>query len=124
MWQGVVSAAVAVTLITIWRSPVRYALKAAALALGTLLTTPYLFMYDMMVLAIPVAWLVRLGLAHGFRAYELPMLAVASAFVLIFIVSGIPLGFAASLIVGMLVLCRAGPWWRQSPGLRFAAAAT
>ena len=36
-------------------------LKAAALAVGTLLTTPYLFMYDMMVLAIPVAFLVRMG---------------------------------------------------------------
>jgi arabinofuranan 3-O-arabinosyltransferase len=124
IFHWVLSAVVAVTLITIWRSPVRYALKAAALALGTLLTTPYLFMYDMMVLAIPVAWLVRLGLAHGFRAYELPMLAVAGTFVLVFIVSGIPLGFAASLIVGALVLCRAGPWWRQAPGLRLAAAAT
>ena len=54
-----------------------YTLKAAALAAGTLLTTPYLFMYDMMVLAIPIAFLVRIGLKTGFRAYELPALARA-----------------------------------------------
>ena len=57
-----------------WRSRVPYTLKAAALAAGTLLTTPYLFMYDMMVLAVPVAFLVRIGLKTGFRAYELPAL--------------------------------------------------
>lgn len=34
------------------RSRVPYALKAAALAAGTLLATPYLAIYDMMVLAI------------------------------------------------------------------------
>ena len=44
-----------------------YPLKAAALAAGALLITPYLFIYDMMVLAIPVAFLVRIGLEQGFR---------------------------------------------------------
>ena len=67
--QWIVTAAVAVVLVPMWRSRnVRYSLKAASLAIGTMLITPYLFMYDMMVLAIPVAFLVRLGLASGFRA--------------------------------------------------------
>ena len=60
-----------------WRSRISYSLKAAALAIGTLLITPYLFMYDMMVLAIPVAFLVRIGLQSGFRPYELPALGCA-----------------------------------------------
>ena len=60
-----------------WRSRISYSLKAAALATGTLLITPYLFMYDMMVLAIPVAFLVRIGLKTGFRPYELPALGCA-----------------------------------------------
>ncbi|WP_407176828.1 glycosyltransferase family 87 protein [Bradyrhizobium sp. STM 3562] len=123
-FQWILTAAVAVTLATIWRSSARYSLKAAALAVGALLTTPYLFMYDMVVLAIPIAWLVRLGLAHGFRAYELSALAVAMAFVLIFIFSGLPLGFATNVIVGALVLRRAGPWWRQASEARLAAPAT
>jgi arabinofuranan 3-O-arabinosyltransferase len=115
IFQWVLTAAVAATLIALWRSHIRYSLKAAALAVGALLTTPYLFMYDMMVLAIPVAYLVRLGLAGGFRAYELPTLGVALILIMIFIFSGIPLGFAATVTVGVLILRRAGPWWRHAP---------
>ena len=75
-FQWVLTASVATVLVLMWRSRVPYTLKAAALAVGTLLTTPYLFMYDMMVLAIPVAFLVRTGLKSGFRPYELPALAL------------------------------------------------
>ena len=92
-----------------------YTIKAAALAVGTLLSTPYLYMYDMMVLAIPVAFLVRIGLKSGFRAYELPALGSAMALILTFIFAGIPVGLGATLIVGGLVLRRAGPWWRREP---------
>ena len=80
-FQWVLTASVAVVLALMWRSRVPYTLKAAALAAGTLLTTPYLFMYDMMVLAIAVAFLVRIGLKTGFRGYELP--ALGGALVLI-----------------------------------------
>ena len=116
---------VAVTLVSLWRSRVRYALKAAALAAGTLLTTPYLFMYDVMVLAIPVAWLVRIGLAGGFRSYELPALGCALVLLISFLFLGVPVGLAATLIVAGLVLGRAGPWWRSqvaSPSLTPACA--
>src|SRR4029077_3103629 len=114
-FQWILTAAVATTLVAIWRSNVRYSLKAAALAAGTLLTTPYLFMYDMMVLAIPVAWLVRIGLARGFRSYELPALGCAFALITSFMFFGEPVGLAATLIVGSLILGRAGPWWRRAP---------
>jgi hypothetical protein len=100
-------------LVLMWRSRVRYSMKAAALATGTLLTTPYLFMYDMMVLAIPVAFLVRIGLAEGFRRYELGGLACAAALIVGFIFCGAPLGLGATLIVGALILRRAGPWRRE-----------
>jgi arabinofuranan 3-O-arabinosyltransferase len=80
-----------------------------------LLTTPYLFMYDMMVLAIPVAFLVRIGLKNGFRAYELPALGCALALFLTFTFTGLPVGLGITLIVGSLVLRRAGPWWRREP---------
>ena len=104
--QWILSAAVATTLVVLWRSKVRYSLKAAALAAGTLLTTPYLFMYDMVVLAIPVAWLVRVGLARGFHSYELPALACAAALVFGFIFTGVPLGLSATLIVAGLIGAR------------------
>jgi hypothetical protein len=116
IFQWVLTAAVATTLVVMWRSKVRYSLKAAALALGTLLTTPYLFMYDMMVLAIPIAYVVRLGLARGFRPFELPALGCTAALILVFILCGIPVGFVAIVIVGTLILGRAGPWWRRAAG--------
>jgi arabinofuranan 3-O-arabinosyltransferase len=115
IFQWVLTATVATTLVAMWRSNLRYSLKAAALAVGTLLTTPYLFMYDVMVLAIPIAYLMRLGLASGFRSYELPALGFAAALIVIFIFFGIPVGFIATLTVGGLVLGRAGSWWRRAP---------
>jgi hypothetical protein len=110
--QWTMTAAVATTVVMIWRSNVRYSLKAASLAVGALLATPYLFLYDMMVLAIPVGYLVRLGLAHGFRSYEVPALGLALGLILVFMFTGLPVGLGATLIVGTLVLRRAGPWWR------------
>ena len=114
-FQWVLTASVAVVLALMWRSRIPYTLKAAALAVGTLLTTPYLFMYDMMVLAVPVAFLVRIGLRSGFRPYELPLLGCALALILSFVFYGQPIGFFVTLIVVSLILRRAGPWWRRQP---------
>jgi glycosyl transferase family 87 len=122
-FQWVLTASVAVVLVLMWRSRVKYSVKAAALAAGTLLTTPYLFMYDMMVLAIPVAFLVRIGLKSGFRAYELPALGCALALFLTFTFTGVPVGLGITLIVGSLVLRRAGPWWRREPAPSLMASA-
>jgi Glycosyltransferase family 87 len=121
-FHWVLTASVATCLVVMWRSRISYALKAAALAAGTLLTTPYLFMYDMMVLAIPVAFLIRIGLARGFRPYELPALGCALALIVGFVFTGEPLGLGATLIVAGLVLRRAGSWWRREPAPSMAAA--
>jgi 1,4-dihydroxy-2-naphthoate octaprenyltransferase len=98
-------------------------LKAAALATGAVLITPYLFMYDMMVLAVPVAFLVRIGLASGFRRYELAALACAVALIISFIFLMAPVGLGATLIVATLIVRRAGPFWRRAraPSLMSAA---
>jgi arabinofuranan 3-O-arabinosyltransferase len=112
--QWIMTGAVTTTLVALWRSKARYSLKAAALAAGTLLTTPYLFMYDVMVLAIPVAFLIRIGLARGFLPYELPGLGVALVLLMSFMFFGQPVGLAATLVVGGLILRRAGPWWREA----------
>src|SRR5882757_2859091 len=115
IFQWIMSGTVAIVLALMWRSKLRYSLKAAALATGTLLITPYLFMYDMMVLAVPVALLVRIGLKSGFRAYELPALACGLVLLLSFIPLVAPVGLGASLIMAALIARRAGPWWRRHP---------
>ena len=121
-FQWVLTASVAVVLALMWRSRVPYTMKAAALAAGTLLTTPYLFMYDMMVLAIPTAFLVRVGLKSGFHTYELPALGAALVLIACYMFTGSPTGLGATLIVSGLVLARAGSWWRREPTPALVAA--
>ena len=113
IFQGILTAFVAVVLTVMWRSRISYPLKAAAFAAGTLLITPYLFMYDMMVLAIAVAFLVRIGLKSGFLRYEPSALACALALMFSFSFVGLPVGLGATLIVAGLILRRAGPWWQR-----------
>jgi arabinofuranan 3-O-arabinosyltransferase len=109
-FQWGMTATVAVVLTLMWRSRISYSLKAAALATGTLMITPYLFMYDMTVLAIPVAFLIRIGLRSGFRPYELPALGCAVALIVSFILLGAPVGLGATLIVAGLIAGRCGLW--------------
>jgi arabinofuranan 3-O-arabinosyltransferase len=124
MFQWALSAAVAVVLVVMWRSRISYSLKAAALATGTLLITPYLFMYDIMVLAIAVGFLVRIGLRTGFLPYELPALGCAAALIFCFIGLGAPLGLGSTVIVASLIMRRAAPWRRETvPSLASVASA-
>jgi hypothetical protein len=99
-------AAVVVVLVPLWRSTVRYELKAAALAVGALLTTPYLFLYDVMVLAIAVGFLARIGLSEGFQRHEFPMLGIAAALLIAYPLLGAPTGFGATLLVAALIAMR------------------
>ena len=109
-FQWVLTTAVSATLVMLWRSRERYEYKAAALATGTLLVTPYLFLYDVMVLAIAAGFIVRVGLAEGFARYELPGLGLASALLIVFPAVGAPTGFAATLVVAALIARRCGLW--------------
>ena len=90
--------------------------QAASLLAGTLLVTPYLFLYDLMVLAVAVAFLVRVGLVEGFERHELPALALVAVLLMIYPLLGAPTGFAATLIVAALIGHRIGPWWREAGG--------
>jgi len=123
VFQWILSGTVAVLLALMWRSRISYPLKAAALAAGTLLTTPYLFLYDVMVLAIAMAFLVRVGLRQGFAHYELPALGLAAAFLMFYPLVGAPTGFAATLIVSGLIAGRCG-LWRHSVALQPRCAAS
>ncbi|MBI3701858.1 MAG: DUF2029 domain-containing protein [Afipia sp.] len=107
---------VAVGLVLLWRSKASFELKAAALATGTLLATPYLYLYDMVVLAIPMCLLVRMGLAQGFRSHELPALGTATALLVSFQFVVAPVGFAATLIVACLIGRRALALWNKRDG--------
>jgi hypothetical protein len=112
--QSLLTASAAVAVALMWRSHVPYAVKAAALAAATLLATPYVAIYDLTVLAIPVGFLARLGLRTGFRRYEIPALGATLVLIACYFTST-PTGLGATLIVAILILRRANSWWRRTP---------
>jgi arabinofuranan 3-O-arabinosyltransferase len=106
--QGILSLLLAVGLAWLWKSRVDFELKAAALAAGALLATPYLFMYDLVVLAVAVAFLLRLALAREFLSrIEIAALAAAGALILIYPYVKTHVGLAAVVIVMVLIVHRA-----------------
>jgi len=115
LFQWIMSGAVAIVLAIMWRSrKLSYPLKAAGLAAGALLITPYLFLYDLMVLAIAVAFLVRVGLEEGFARHELPALGLVVALLMIYPLLGAPTGFGATLVVTALIGWRLCAGWREA----------
>jgi arabinofuranan 3-O-arabinosyltransferase len=117
--QGIVSLVLAVGLAWLWKSRAAFELKAAALAAGALLATPYLFMYDLVVLAVAVAFLLRLALAREFLSrIEIAALAAAGALILIYPYVKTQVGLAAVVIVMILVMHRAFAEARSAPTTR------
>ena len=117
--QGIVSLALAVGLAWLWKSRAAFELKAAALAAGALLATPYLFMYDLVVLAVAVAFLLRLALAREFLSrIEIAALAAAGVLILIYPYVKTQVGLAAVVIVMILVMHRAFAQARSASATR------
>jgi alpha-1,2-mannosyltransferase len=85
MWGGPVTLAYAlhaavvlvlcVVLVRLWRSDRPYRLKAGALILASVLSTPYALDYDMMALAPAIAFLALDGLQRGFGPWQKTALA-------------------------------------------------
>jgi len=101
--QGILIVCFACVVAWVWRSPVRYEIKAATLATSALLATPYLFVYDLVVLAIPMAFLLQMGLREGFLRWELAGLAAAALLVLAAPITAVPTGLMAVLIVAVTI---------------------
>jgi hypothetical protein len=68
-------AAMAAWVCVAWSGRQPFAIKAAVLSAGAMIAAPYVFLYDMMLLAVPIAFLLRDAKERGFLPGEL----VASA---------------------------------------------
>jgi hypothetical protein len=108
--QGALALFLAASIAWLWHSDAAFELKAAALALGSLLATPYVLDYDLVVLAVAIAFFARHGLARGFRDYEISLLAAAWLVPLLSRgvagATGIPLGLMVMLTFYGFVLRR------------------
>jgi len=105
--QGLLIAGATAALVALNRRRIDGDIKAAALAVAALLATPYLYIYDFPVLAIALAFMMRIGLRHGFLRGELAAVALACALVLAFPFLAVPTGFAALLIIAAAIGRRA-----------------
>jgi hypothetical protein len=116
----------AASLAWLWRSNAASELKAAGLATGSLLATPYVLDYDLVVLAVAIAFFVRHGLNRGFRDFEISLLAAAWIAPLlsraIAGATGIPLGLLVMLALYVFTLRRALRDGATAGGRRLAQA--
>jgi arabinofuranan 3-O-arabinosyltransferase len=98
--QGCAAAGVAVIVWLVWRSPTRYALKAALLSGATLIATPYAWAHDLTVIAIPVAFLARDQIECGLlRGEQTTMLALFGAALAILVSGGWALPFPLGPVI-------------------------
>jgi hypothetical protein len=97
----------------LWHSSSDRNLKAAALVAATLLASPHVLDYDLVVLAVAIAFFARHGLAVGFRSFEISLLAAAWIVPLLSRAvagaTGIPLGLMVLLALYVCILRRAFP---------------
>jgi alpha-1,2-mannosyltransferase len=97
----------------LWQSDAAFELKAAALATGSLLATPYVLDYDLVVLAVAIAYFTRHGLSYGFRNFEISLLAAAWVVPLLSRsvagLTGVPLGLLVLLALHFFIMRRALP---------------
>ena len=105
--QAAAALALAAGIVVLWRSRAPYEVKAAALAAGALVATPYVYIYDGVVLVVAVAFLLRLALKQGFGLSEMISLPLAGALLLAFPYVKTQVGLAAALLVLALAVQRA-----------------
>jgi hypothetical protein len=120
MWGASISAAYAIqialalmlaaSLAWLWQSNAAFELKASALASASLLATPYVLDYDLVVLSVAIAFFARHGLRCGFRDYEISVLTGAWIVPLLSRsvagLTGIPLGLIAVTMLYILAMRR------------------
>jgi hypothetical protein len=107
--QSLAAAGLAVTVWLIWRSPARYALKAATLSAGALIATPHTLAYDLAAIAIPVAFLAKDQIGYGLlRGEQTTMIVLFVASLAVIPTTGrAPVGAVILVTLLCLILRRA-----------------
>jgi hypothetical protein len=73
---------------------------------GILLATPYVYLYDLAILAVSGAFLVRLAIKTGFLPGETIAMALITSLVLVLPFLGVPVGLPAAAIAALLIARR------------------
>ena len=107
--QGMAAVGVSVIVWLVWRSPVRYSLKAATLSAAALIATPYAFAYDLTAIAIPVVFLASDQIRYRLlRGEQTTMIALFVASLAVIPAAGkAPVGAVVLVTLLYLILRRA-----------------
>lgn len=108
--HGVIALGAVAVVIDFWRRPTPFALRAATLICATTLISPYLYDYDLAMLALVIAWYVRDGVARGWLRGErewLVVLWITPLFGLFFVL------FVHFQIMPFVTLATLGMLWRR-----------
>jgi len=100
-----VAIVVAIAVCAVWAEPIPHSLKAAILSIGALTVTPYVLRYDLCILSIPVAFLVKDGLSRGFLAGERTVILICLAAFLLWLAPMMPVGPVVYPVI-LLLLAR------------------
>ena len=90
----------------VWAKPFPHSLKAAALSIGVVTVTPYVLPYDLCILSIAVAFLVRDGLMRGFLPGERIAMLICCAGLFLLLTPMGPVGPFIDAILLVLVARR------------------
>jgi glycosyl transferase family 87 len=101
--QAIVTAGAAIAVVLLWRSRAAFDVKAAGLCAATLLATPYVFAYDLPLLAVGFAFLFR---ERRFDIFELFAIAAALVFFLAFALFAVPFALFSSVALAVMILRR------------------
>jgi alpha-1,2-mannosyltransferase len=74
--QAIAMIVMAGLVFVLWRGPNRFNLKAAGLVVASLLATPYLLDYDLIILGVAIVFLIADGRVNGFIPWERSLLAL------------------------------------------------
>jgi glycosyl transferase family 87 len=95
-----------------WVNPIPYSLKAAILGIGAVTATPYVLQYDLCIVSIPVAFLIKDGMSRGFLPGERIAILVCVAGLLLWFVqmpiSPVVYAVILLLIARRIAMCRRG----------------
>ncbi len=101
--QGCMILACAFGVIRTWRSHAPFPLKAAALVMAALLSTPYVYIYDLVLLSVALAYLYRhapLSRSEGL------VVACANLAIVAYTITGAPVGVVGLLAVAFAIVHR------------------
>lgn len=108
---------VAIAVCLVWAKPIPQSLKASILCIGAVTITPYVLHYDLCILSIAVAFLVKNGLSRGFLPGERTVILICLASFLLWLAQ-VPISPVVYVVMLFLITRRIVVYQKKDKGDR------